>query len=237
MEFKTSDSFIDLIPHPKPAAKYVPDWYRKMPLNTEQHKKINPSKMFFFKNLETGDPIMDQTLKACIPVRDMITAGYMVPLWNDLVFQNTEEGIHVSWLAENQHWIDAHPQTQLPGKVWLNDLSINGNHPKLICPWRFYTPEGYSSLFISPYYLNPKIKIYPAIVDTDKQHEVNFPCHFDGVGDNETIVSDTPIVQVIPFKRDNWSSEVSVIREEKFRQVLGSLHIYKRFKHTLKKFT
>jgi hypothetical protein len=78
----------------------------------------------------------------------------------------------------------------------------------------------------------------PAIVDTDKHPiMVNFPFflkeNFSGV-----IPYGTPIVQVIPFKRENWKSKFSISaksQEELFQFAKRKLgNRYKTFYRTKK---
>jgi hypothetical protein len=71
------------------------------------------------------------------------------------------------------------------------------------------TPPGYSSLFVTPMHQSD-LPFYclPAIVDTDNYHlPVNFP-FFLKKGFTGFIEEGTPMVQVIPFKRDDWESEI-----------------------------
>jgi hypothetical protein len=69
------------------------------------------------------------------------------------------------------------------------------------------TPKGYSTLFTAPFHhYDLPFQCLPAVVDTDNHPiPVNFPFllrkGFEGI-----IPSDTPIIQAIPFKRDDWES-------------------------------
>jgi hypothetical protein len=81
--------------------------------------------------------------------------------------------------------------------------------------WKITTPKGYSCLFIHP--LNsPQLPFhsFSGIVDTDKHPLIiNFPFvfkkDFEGV-----IPAGTPIIQIIPFKRDSW--DLKVIDDKEF---------------------
>ena len=72
------------------------------------------------------------------------------------------------------------------------------------------TPKGYSCLFVPPLHNpNPYFTALPAIVDTDSYHgNVNFVFQLNDINWEGVIPAGTPIVQVLPFKRDNWKSEM-----------------------------
>jgi len=76
-------------------------------------------------------------------------------------------------------------------------------------PYTIKTPPGYSVMFSHPVNM-PYLPFYTlsGVVDTDNYFQpVLFPFiaknNFNGV-----LPAGTPIVQVIPFKRDDWKSEV-----------------------------
>ena len=92
-------------------------------------------------------------------------------------------------------------------------------------------------LTIQPFYqFKHDWRLFPAIVDTDEwEDEINFPFIING--DKYKILQDivkfgTPIVQCIPFKRDNWESEMKVLdpyENEKtiFKMILHSYRYYR----------
>ena len=61
--------------------------------------------------------------------------------------------------------------------------------------------------------------IMPGIVDTDTfDHPVNFPFQMNEKGFEGVIKAGTPMVQVIPFKRDEWEMQIGS-QEELIQQV------------------
>ena len=70
IEFSCPEELVDSIPHPVPAAKLMPEWYKKLP------RKPRPDA----SSTDTG------TVKTCIPVLDSVTEGYIIPLWCDVKF-------------------------------------------------------------------------------------------------------------------------------------------------------
>ena len=230
--FKTWDPYYGNIDPPIPATKCVPDYYKKMPIDCTPPKVENNNRLSVGKSV-----------KACIPIRDLLTAGYILPLWEELfieksvhnesvdgrvfAFANAGEGRGQDPLAV----IEGHGMIQVvnsPLAKKARDKETGGRIPKLSTPWSFYTPPGYSCLFLPPQYRENRIEILPAIVDTDKWHLAQFPFLYNGFMDKETVPIGEPIVQVIPFKRENW--KVKVEKNEKPRQNL-LYPLFKRLSH------
>jgi hypothetical protein len=75
--------------------------------------------------------------------------------------------------------------------------------------WSIKTPKGYSTLFTHPINSpNLPFQTLTAVVDTDKHPLViNFP-FFIRENFYGHIPAGTPIIQMIPFKRNDWEMEV-----------------------------
>ena len=242
IEFWTSEENYISLPHPIPAAKAVPEWYKKLPRSRDPQTNETASKVVW-SDPEKGFTV-GATMKECIPVRDYITGGYVIPLWASMVMHTTDEGGHYfSWQAEDCLHIEGHLAYQTLGTP-LNEGDEKQETLKFASPWLFKTPPGYSCLFFSPRYSEPQIEILPAIVDTDTQHEVNFPFVFrnNKSGARDYVIErGTPIIQILPFKRDDWSSEVIVKSKgtisgiNKFIRSFA-LGGYRRFRHNKKTF-
>lgn len=241
IKFMTSEENKISLPHPIPASKVVPEWYKKMPRSRDPQTSETVSKLVWSdpeKGFTAG-----ATMKECIPVRDYITAGYVIPLWASMVVHTTDEGgNYFSWQSEDCMTIEAHGGYQTLGSP-LNESDTQHETLKLASPWLFETPAGYSCLFFSPRYANPQIEILPAIVDTDKQSEVNFPFVFRGRQDARDYVIErgAPIIQILPFKREEWESEIEEISKGKLtglNKFIRSFALggYRRFRHHKKIF-
>lgn len=212
--FFKKDPVIEFIPSKKeysqifdapiPASKVIPQWYKDQNLDIGQSMNINQ---------ETGTTA--RTIKACMPVFDMITAGYIIKCPAEILVKKDEYGApQTTWSIDAMSLIDSHSIEQFSNfsvpKEYYSDSAL-----KFINPWIIKTPPGYSTLFITPV-MRDDLPFYclPAIVDTDKHpFAVNFP--FFIKKDFEGIIGyDTPIMQIIPFKRENWSHIVSNSNEE-----------------------
>jgi hypothetical protein len=178
----------------KTGSELIPQWYKDIPAKVK---------------LRTSDTKEDFSIKRCIPVLDAITTGYYLVTSKDYTFTYDKDSqtSKISGLDVSQKNISMHPVTQLGGMPfspefikyaykWGNEYTIK-------------TPPGYSILFTHP--LNyPYLPFYTlsGVVDTDTYiMPVLFPFmmknNFEGV-----IPAGTPIVQIIPFKRDDWNHDV-----------------------------
>jgi hypothetical protein len=181
IKFYSDKTHLDLL-KPIPTSKSVPDWYRKMP----------------------GSIGGIETVKKCVPVLDSITSGYVIPLPADVVWDEEAKRFITQgkFQINSDHYID-----QIHG-IPIPEEYDNQPH-KWVNSWYVKTPPGYSTLFVHPLNrLDLPFYSFSGIVDTDEHPiVVNFPFVFRK--DFRGIVpAGTPMIQAIPFKRDDWQSEV-----------------------------
>lgn len=210
---------------PVPAYKMIPDWYKDMKTN-----------LFDFENMNidhnTGN--VPRTIKACMPVFDLISAGYIVTCPADIYIgePHADGSINASWSTDAMKPIDFHHIDQFSGYPPPDEYYNFG--VKFNNPWIIKTPPGYSTLFMQPV-LRPGLPfiVVPAIVDTDKHPSpINFPTFFRK--DFRGIISyGTPIIQAIPFKREDWSSETIFYsnNESEKEWQMAKRRIVGRYKH------
>ena len=220
--------------HPIPCKLNIPDWYKNLSHNEEL-----------------------PTIKGCIPFLETLTSGYLLKMPRDYYishnsfdeskkratkfqssqhFLHNDDVFHVNINSKNN--LQLHSVKQLGKECPFTHKNKDLPFHKILNPWIIQTPPGYSCLFLPP--LNntdDRFSIIPGIVDTDTfLSEVNFP--FIVNGDKypileTTIKKNTPYVQVIPFKRDNWKMKIEKQDEalnKKIKFKLGTyiLHNYKR---------
>lgn len=180
---------------PQPSSRLIPEWYKK----TSSYVNSKEKKVEF--SLETN-----QSIKKCIPVFDILSAGYIIPTYCDLYIKKNDLGQIVYLASGNMSAINFHPIIQAPYHPNMNQHP----YPKWTNPWSIKTPKGYSSLFIPPVHGGNKyFTILEGLVDTDLYTApVNFPFVLNDINFEGIIPAGTPMVQVIPFKRDNWSIEL-----------------------------
>lgn len=256
IKFHTNKDLLEVIPHPVPAAKAIPEWFRK----------IKPT-------IEGADKADSGTIKRCIPVLDAVSQGYIIPLWADLQVKVMEEYNFADADGKVVHVETTDKPDALLGKetsvtkdlmvsyektgeigVWMKfpevDLGVGnliGQHDwqqvgnacdlkkfklgkvllKFTNPWNIETPKGWSVKFQNPANnWSNDIQLIEGVVDTDEYYnEVNFPYVWTGSEVGEFIIPrGTPLVHVIPFKREKTRLEVGVNNEDKKNKVLKQMY-------------
>lgn len=187
--FTNVSGFADL-EQPQPASRLVPEWYK----NTESYigKEKKPD----------GNGGTLATIKKCMPVFDAMTAGYIITLPAD-VYVSQKDGIPwYQWAGMGL--VEFHPVEQAPLHPKTNSFA----YPKWNNYWSIKTPKGYSTLFVQPFHRESLFTILPGIVDTDTYTvPVNFPFILNDLSFEGLIPKGTPMVQLIPIKRDAWSMD------------------------------
>lgn len=191
----------DVLSKPKPASEYVPQWYKDAKSYTDSSGKKAPT--------IDGQPYA--TLKRCMPLWDMMTAGYIIETPYDIYVRQTDEGPYFQWGNIQAIAFQAMEQTQ--------------NHPnfrdinyavRIVHPWSIKTPKGWSILIMQPTHQEPTpISILPGIVDTDN-YSIPFNM-FIKLVDNKfegMIPAGTPFAQIIPIKREGWKSKLGNKKEK-----------------------
>jgi hypothetical protein len=196
---------------PKPAIKEIPEWYKDTPEYGEnQGKKI------------IENSITPHTIKKCMPVLDAITAGYILYTQVDVQVSKQDGLTYYTWPSQDA--ISFHPLEQAPLHPKKNELP----YPKWNNPYGISTPPGYSVLFTQPFHRDSLFTIFDAVVDTDKyKSPVAIPFTMNNLDWEGIIPAGTPMVQVIPFKRESWQHDLGSDKEreeqEKTKSQLISL--------------
>jgi hypothetical protein len=190
----SSDHVFEVRERPQPAAKYIPDWWKQIPKYTEPQNKLELI------------PKANVTVKQCAPVLDIFSSGYIIPLWSDIVVNQSPDGVTINWATElpvMDSWSISQSSLFKP-PVGFDKIAF-----KYLHGWNIKTPPGWSCLFIHPVaYQDLPIRSISGIVDTDiLDGLINCP-FFIQKGFEGIIEKGTPMVQVIPFKRDSWESKI-----------------------------
>jgi hypothetical protein len=148
-----------------------------------------------------------KTVKSCIPFLDAMMLGYCIEATQDLVVSLNDDRPTINWNIESYDvlTVNVRDESLVPPPPGFYDI------PYI---WKMVhsvqLPKGYSALFTHP--LNrTDLPFYSlsGVVDADyPMHAGNYPFflkkEFEGV-----IKAGTPIVQIIPFKRESWKNEFS----------------------------
>jgi hypothetical protein len=186
IEFLCAPEDQGVIAAPVPAREALPDWFRRLAPVDKNH-------------LSTTDNAL--TVKRCMPFLDALMAGWILPLAATVRIDIRDNGqtVDTGWdfdktMVSNHHpyQVNGHPmQPRPPCKIH--------NH------WTILTPKGWSCLFIPPMNQpNGVIEIAAGIVDTDEYTSlIHFPFFATAPDGLYTLEKGTPLVQVIPFRRDD----------------------------------
>jgi hypothetical protein len=146
-----------------------------------------------------------------------LTSGYYYLLEDDLHVNLNENGFPTLTWKGNIMLLDKRPTLEVPIPTNCHQL-----HFGFRMNWFYRTPPGYSVLVTHPMnrYDLPFFTL-SGIVDSDIWGLPVFFSFFlrrDFIG---TIPKGTPIMQFIPFKRDDWELEINknkeIIEEEEFK--------------------
>lgn len=194
--FISPENNLDLLQYseiPQPAKKFIPDWYKdSRPLDK--------------KNIR--DPRI-KSFKKCVPFADAFITGYILSTPCDIIIEKIEgkdPNIITSTTVNifSSRKKEATGLMQIPEECY--DVNYIYNHPMHIS-----LPKGYSALITHPLnrYDLPWVAL-SGIVDMDKepmrpgQYPIFIKKNAEGL-----IPKGTPVLQIIPFKRESWKSEKS----------------------------
>jgi len=209
---------------PSPGHKNVPEWYKKLSKYAFKESKFNR-----LPGHDTGPNDTNLTAKACKPMLDSFLVGYIVTLPTDVaVVDPAVYGGRVIW-DSNTNMIESHAEVQVDG--WIPPSEYEPGPYKWNFHWSIRVPRGYSLIYTHPFN-RPELPFYTAtgVVDADVYSApVNLPFFLrkDFVG---VIPKGTPVAQVVPIKREEWSHEVGTLEEfdhyevEKMKLFMGGAY-------------
>jgi hypothetical protein len=213
LKISFTPSFLNYEGHltpPEPAVKHVPEWYKSL----AKHGRFNDDKKLQPVNNIGGDGANVAT-KMCLPFFDAITAGYFYLLEDDLLVELDEDGHPTLSWKNGVMILDKRPTIEL--------VPPNETHPMHYgwrMNWFYETPPGYSVLITHPMNrFDLPFTTLSGIVESDIWGLPVFTAFFLNKGFQGVIPKGTPIMQFIPFKRDDWElhiedSEADVERHE-----------------------
>ena len=192
------------VPPPKPARNYLPEWYKKMNAFDTKKPEFN----------EYGG--VNFNVKMCMPFADSFSAGYIQESWQDIYIESEQ-------LEDGSFNIKYFYPTKPEIISYRNEVSIPTSdkfynaefvfHPA----WVPELPSGWSMLYVNPFNrMDLPFNFLSGIVDADKfkqsEYKSNIPFYinkpFSGL-----VPKGTPLIQMIPIKRESWSSEISSFNE------------------------
>lgn len=191
IRFFSKKQFQD-IAQPTPIKKMLPEWYRQSEMD--------------FVDPRTGQE--SAGLKRCIPFLDAMLTGYALVTPVDIFVSKNDDGtLKIGWNSSDvfSDFISERPKAlgekmPRPEGHYPNHLAFNGF-------WGFKTPKGYSLLVTHPFNRHDlPWTITSGIIDADQYStsgNIPFFIKENFVG---MIPAGTPFAQLVPIKRETWTS-------------------------------
>jgi len=219
---------------PYPAVKQLPKWFLDAVPYADRPGWPNDGKLHF-RARETN-----ATYKKCVPLLDSLSAGYIIPLWTDVMIEQENNFPNIYWKTQSDVFsLHGDASRDIPAPEGYDNVVYKYHN----C-WIPQTPKGYSCLITSPLgYNDTPFHSVSAIVDTDSSTlQLAFPMWvktgFEGI-----VEKGTPLVQIIPFKRDDWDSTFDYYQDGEYQDIIEEKGInstmvgnYLKNHHSKKKF-
>lgn len=183
----------EVIPCPQPAKS--PSWFKDIANYTNGDTELN---------VYGGQS--NYSVKSCIPFMDSYLTGYTFNLWADIFVKQVNGYPYISWNHSYDEIAEVVQRDAIDLPVYDNFHPFNFSWQS---HWGIKTPKGYSCVLTQPFNRTDLPFITTTgIMDTDSwgvwgRQPFALKKDFEGI-----IPAGTPIIQVIPFKRERWKSSV-----------------------------
>jgi len=191
----------DSASRPKPIGRTLPPWYKEASVYIMDQATQQP-----FVNPADGGKIPNW--KACAPFFDAMSSGYALRTPCDIKFFTNDGRIGAKALDSNcQDFISERAEMS----DFTTPMGYDKNHFAWWVDWGVIVPDGYSVLYTQPMnrFELPFI-CTSAVIDNDNVHLMGQVPFFVFKGWEGVLPAGTPYLQVFPFKRENWESEISL---------------------------
>jgi hypothetical protein len=195
-----------VFPTPEPISKDLPSWFKKQ----SSYKDNDPTP-------ENGR--RHSTVKRCPAIFDLMVSGYVLKCPVDVYIDATGDKLSVQFPNGIGQRVTGNHDLLQYDEMPIDD-SYTRELLRLNLIWLVSTPKGYSSLFLSPQFSDITfIQAIPGIIDTDEYMSDGLFSFLIKKGFKGEIKRGTPLIQVIPFKRDEY--EMEVIQDRNFPSIIA----------------
>lgn len=204
------------IPKPERTAKFLPDWFRDLPREM---------------GMADAHGLPGLTVRACLPVADIMSLGWIIPLPFDLrAAQDMSTGqLQFQWPDDVPFQpIEGHH----PGQIGADKAPFFGRSPlKFINPWRVTLPKGWSASFVHPInHFELPFLAFNGAVDCDALDvPVNVPFLWNAHAPEIYLPAGTPMVQVIPYERGAMPNKAIIRPETKAEASIRSKALNRKY--------
>lgn len=210
-----------VIAPPVLAKTVLPEWFRKLPA-------VDKTQVTTANN--------GLTVKRCMPFLDAMMSGWLLTLGATVRLEIRDGGrtVNAGWEFDRV-MVSNHGAHQVAG---------NPKEPAPPCKfhnyWSIRTAPGWSCLFVPPLNRSGQpFECVTGVVDTDSYiADIHFPFFATAPDGIHTIEKGTPLVQVIPLRRDDLAAECETRaqtaaeaagHEKVFRNTLAGEGWYRKF--------
>ena len=197
----------EVCPRPIPASQSIPQWWKNLTPYIPDIENPQGNKLI------VRNRMANYGAKKCTPMLDALLSGYVIPLWTDVYVRQVNGRPEINWKTSEDVFSIHQPDSRQLDIPTGYGPDVFKFHNK----WLVKTPKNYSVLCTQPSgYRSTPFNAVPAIIDSDKSTlEMLFPVwlkeDFEGV-----IERGTPMVQITPFRREDWSSEFDHLNEGEY---------------------
>ena len=197
--FALDSSVRNYADYPYPIKNNMAEWYKSAKPILEESRFI-----------DGGKHLARKGMKSCVPFMDSMISGYLftTPCDFSITHDTKNEDFSLSWKDLGWNWVqerkaDTYEGLTVPDGYYKRQLAF-------LNPLYIKTPPGYSVLITQPFnrFDLPFIAM-TGIVDSDihPMFPGNYPIYVKK-GTSSLIEKGTPLLQIIPFKRESWVSEI-----------------------------
>ncbi len=182
-------------PKPEPMSKNLPLWWRTQEPYVGGEKRV-------------VNGAYNETIKKCPGIQDLLFSGYLLKFPCDIYIDATGDSIKTDVHDVHAPSFSMHKKEQIASWDFNRDQYMEDVfrvHPM----WVIGTQKGYSTLFTHPaFHDSLPFRVVPAIVDTDMYLSDGWFSIIVEKGFKGVIEKGTPLVQCIPFKREEFKMNI-----------------------------
>jgi hypothetical protein len=204
---------------PEPSLKKLPFWYK----DADRYAKM-PSGEYWIGPDNGKVP----TWKACPALYDVMTTGYVYKTPCDIEFFLNDSGKLDFKILDQQYADFVHYRDSMP--QFISPMGYYENHFAWWSDWAVELPPGYSAIYSQPYnrFDLPFITT-SGIIDNDKVSLPGTMPFFVSKEWTGVIPAGTPYAQIVPFKRENWKSEIVIEDPQKiYNKNMENSQVYRK---------
>jgi hypothetical protein len=218
----------------KPVIEFISgNWLARKHYPVKLAKECLPE---YWKKMEIKMADGGESVRKCPGIGDWMQLGYIIPAWTDIDIDQSGDYGPAVMLSNSRDSAAAHPSAQCKGM--LEQKSHFGGSIKLPHNWKIVTSPGWSVMIVPLWYWKDQPwEAMPGIIHTDNHHgEVNINFVLKNKDANIHIPAGTPLVQIIPFKRESVDAISRAETQEDINRYKIILKAYEWVKNGVSKF-